>query len=86
MGINHRLIAIGEPEQNGKVERSHRIDEEEFYSALEFKDREDRRKRLSYFIDHYNRYRPHGGIGWITPWEKLESFNLCELKQCVTHV
>jgi transposase InsO family protein len=85
-GINHRLIAIGEPTQNGKVERSHRIDEEEFYSALEFKDKKDRRIRFNWYIEYYNKQRPHGGIGWITPWEKLESFNLVKIKQCVTQV
>jgi transposase InsO family protein len=27
-GVRHKLIPIGKPEQNGKVECSHRIDEE----------------------------------------------------------
>jgi transposase InsO family protein len=85
-GINHRLIDVGEPTQNGKVERSHRIDEEEFYSALKFKDKTDRRKRFNWHIEYYNKQRPHGGIGWLTPWEKLESFNLMKIKQCVTQV
>lgn len=31
-GIRHRYITPRRPEQNGKVERSHRIDEEEFWS------------------------------------------------------
>ena len=31
-GIRHRYIKPRRPQQNGKVERSHRIDDEEFWS------------------------------------------------------
>jgi transposase InsO family protein len=34
-GIEHRYIKPRSPRLNGKVERSHRIDEEEFYPMLE---------------------------------------------------
>ena len=34
-GINHVYIKPRRPRLNGKVERSHRIDEEEFYRMLE---------------------------------------------------
>jgi len=29
------------------------------------------RDGISGFIDHYNNWRPHQGIGFITPYEKL---------------
>lgn len=35
-GIEHRYIRPRRPQQNGKVERSHRIDHEEFWSRQEF--------------------------------------------------
>jgi hypothetical protein len=34
-GIGHIYIRLATPRLNGKVERSHRIDEEEFYRLLE---------------------------------------------------
>jgi len=44
MGIEHYLIDPGKPAQNGKVERSHRTDQESFYNQLEFK---------SYVVDYF---------------------------------
>ena len=35
-GIRHRYIQPRHPEQNGKVERSHRIDAEEFWGRRNF--------------------------------------------------
>ena len=37
-GIRHRYIRPRRPQQNGKVERSHRIDHEEFWSRQTFPD------------------------------------------------
>jgi transposase InsO family protein len=37
-GIRHRLIKPRTPQLNGKVERSHRIDGERFYSRFKFAD------------------------------------------------
>jgi hypothetical protein len=36
LGISHRKTKIRSPEENGKVERSHRTDEEEFYRTHRF--------------------------------------------------
>jgi transposase InsO family protein len=33
LGIKHRYIRPRRPQQNGKVERSHRIDQEEFWGS-----------------------------------------------------
>jgi Integrase core domain len=38
LGIRHRYIKPRRPQQNGKVERSHRIDQEEFWAAGDFAD------------------------------------------------
>ncbi len=35
-GIRHRYIKPRRPQQNGKVERSHRLDQEEFWSQHDF--------------------------------------------------
>jgi len=37
-GIRHRYIRPRRPQQNGKVERSHRIDNEEFWNRHRFQD------------------------------------------------
>ena len=37
VGILHRRIPRGCPESNGKVERSHRTDADEFYRRAQFK-------------------------------------------------
>jgi transposase InsO family protein len=56
------------------VERSHRIDQEEFYRMLEgvvidntglFND------RLQEWENFYNFSRPHGALGGQTPYERL---------------
>src|ERR1017187_3128392 len=36
-GIRHAYIKKGTPQLNGKVERSHRSDQEEFYQLLSYK-------------------------------------------------
>jgi transposase InsO family protein len=73
-GIRHKLIAIATPKQNGKVERSHRTDDEEFYNQREYRKPAKRRKELARHIDYYNKRRPNQALGWLTPLEKLRSF------------
>ena len=60
---------------NGKVERSHRVDDQEFYQLLDkggitddvhlFND------KLREWEDYYNYHRPHGALGGQTPFERL---------------
>jgi hypothetical protein len=60
---------------NGKVERSHRIDGEEFYRLLEgviIDDAEVFNDKLREWEDYYNYHRPHGGLGGQTPYERLK--------------
>ena len=73
-GIRHKLIPVATPKQNGKVERSHRTDDEEFYNQRGFCKLAKRRKELARHIDYYNKRRPNQALGWLTPLEKLRSF------------
>lgn len=71
-GIRHRLIKPRTPELNGKVERSHRIDGERFYSRYKFADEhalDNALKRV--WMPEYNELRPHGALGYLTPMEFL---------------
>ena len=45
MEIPHYLIDPGKPAQNGKVERSHRTDQEKFYDENKFKSFEDLKQK-----------------------------------------
>jgi len=73
-GIRHKLIPIATPKQNGKVERSHRTDDEEFYNQRGFRKPATRRRQLARFVRYYNNQRPNSALGWLTPLEKLRSF------------
>jgi transposase InsO family protein len=56
------------------VERSHRIDAEEFYQLLQGVVIDESGlfdERLREWEDHYNFTRPHGGLGGQTPYERL---------------
>jgi transposase InsO family protein/transposase-like protein len=73
-GIGHVYIRPATPRLNGKVERSHRIDGEEFYRMLDGVVIDDAgvfNERLREWEDFYNFNRPHGALGGQTPYERL---------------
>jgi len=70
-GIRHRCIPPGEKELNGKIERSHRIDEQFFYWKAPTDNLERFNAALASWLIIYNHDRLHGGLGFITPVEKL---------------
>jgi len=79
--IRHKLIKPRTPQLNGKVERSHRIDGERFYSRFKFGDEhalDDALKRL--WMPEYNELRPHGALGYQTPMTFLKR-RLSEIQQ-----
>jgi transposase InsO family protein len=70
-GIRHRYIRPRRPQQNGKVERSHRIDHEEFWSRHRFPDFETAETALRWWETHYNCHRLSIALNGWTPAEKL---------------
>jgi transposase InsO family protein len=73
-GIDHVKIKPRTPRLNGKVERSHRIDSEEFYRLIEGQVIDDTRlftDKLQEWEDYYNYHRPHGALGGQTLYERL---------------
>jgi transposase InsO family protein len=73
-GIEHHYIKPATPRLNGKVERSHRIDAEEFYRLLDGVIIDDTKlfnDKLQEWEDYYNYHRPHGGLDGQTPYERL---------------
>ena len=71
LNIQHYLIDPGKPAQNGKVERSHRTDQEHFYDQIKF----NSLKMLQYKLKLWNMYYndlEHCGLNGRTPNEMLK--------------
>lgn len=71
LGIRHAYIKRGTPQLNGKVERSHRSDQQEFYQLLSYKGDVDLEAKLDEWERFYNFHRPHGAFNGKTPYEAL---------------
>ena len=69
LGIKHKLIKPYTPRHNGKVERSHRKDQERFYYNKVFYSFEDLVNRSKYWIKEYNNF-PMRPLKWLSPNEK----------------
>lgn len=68
--IGHVYIRSATPRLNGKIERSHRIDADEFYKLLEGVVVDDTglfAERLQEWENFSTFDRPHGGLGGQTP-------------------
>ena len=66
LGIRHKLIRPYTPRHNGKVERSHRKDNEYFYATHKFYSFEDFKKQLAVHLRWYNSF-PMRPLRWKSP-------------------
>lgn len=64
--ITHKLIRPFTPRHNGKVERSHRKDNEYFYATHKFYSFEDFSKQLAVHLKRYNSF-PMRPLAWKSP-------------------
>lgn len=71
LGISHRKTKVCSPEENGKVERSHRTDQEEFYGINRFVSIKHCMQLLQQWEKEYNEKRPHMALKGKTPKEYL---------------
>jgi transposase InsO family protein len=75
LDIRHVYIRPRTPRLNGKVERSHRVDDQEFYQLLDQDGISDDNhlfnEKLREWEDYYNYHRPHGALDGQTPYERL---------------
>ncbi|MCD8054939.1 MAG: DDE-type integrase/transposase/recombinase [Lachnospiraceae bacterium] len=77
--IIHKTIRPRTPWHNGKVERSHRSDQERFYNYLRFYSYEDLQIQVKRYLWRSNRI-PMSVLGWKTPIQKrqeLEAARFC---------
>jgi len=72
-GIKHKLIKPYTPRHNGKVERSHRKDNEYFYATHTFYSFENFKKQLAVHSRKYNNF-PMRPLNWKSPAVYLSSF------------
>ena len=75
--IIHYLIDPGKPAQNGKVERSHRTDQEMFYDRRKFKTLVGLKRAIKQWNNYYNNLE-HIALDGLTPNEALAKVqNVC---------
>ncbi|GHV01991.1 IS481 family transposase [Clostridia bacterium] len=74
--IYHQLIRAYTPRHNGKVERSHRTDQERFYNFLTFTSFDELKEKMGAWLNRYNR-TPSSALKnrigkhvWQSPLEK----------------
>ncbi|WP_170159620.1 integrase core domain-containing protein [Calidithermus terrae] len=79
-GKEHRIF-VGKPHLNGRVERSHRADREEFYEILQERFRSEQQgdrwteeavRQVPERCRYWNEEREHQALGWRTPKQALE--------------
>lgn len=69
LGITHQLIRPRTPRHNGKVERSHRNDQERFYNFLKFYSYSDLLVQMKRYLKRSNNI-PMQVLGWKSPMQK----------------
>lgn len=69
LNINHKRIRPRTPRHNGKVERSHRNDQERFYNHLSFYSYKDLLIQMKRYLYRSNNI-PMQVLGWKSPLEK----------------
>ena len=74
-GIKHKLIKPYTPRHNGKVERSHRKDNEYFYANHSFYSFNDFKNQLAVHSRKYNHF-PIRPLHWCSPYDYINSFLL----------
>lgn len=74
LGIRHKLIRPYTPRHNGKVERSHRKDNEEFYASHRFYSFDDFKAQLAVRERAYNNF-PIRPLNWQSPKHVLFAFS-----------
>lgn len=73
LGIQHKTIRPYTPRHNGKVERSHRKDNEYFYATHKFYSFDDFAKQLKVHNYKYNKF-PMRPLNWKAPIDYIKAY------------
>ena len=76
LGIQHKTIKPYTPRHNGKVERSHRKDNEYFYAIHKFYSFDDFAKQLKVHNYKYNKF-PMRPLHWKAPIDYVKAYIEC---------
>ena len=71
LNVHHKLIKPRTPRHNGKVERSHRNDQQRFYSYLQFYSYNDLLIQMKAYLKRSNNI-PMQSLNWLSPLEMRE--------------
>lgn len=74
LDIEHKLIRPRTPRHNGKVERSHRNDQNRFYNYLKFYSYDDLKRQMKVYLNRSNNI-PMQVLNWMSPIEKRNKIN-----------
>ena len=69
--IKHVVSRSHHPQTLGKCERFWKTVGKEFWDRANPKDLADARERFKHFVNHYNHFRPHQGIGGMIPADRF---------------
>ncbi|MCX5782614.1 MAG: DDE-type integrase/transposase/recombinase [Elusimicrobia bacterium] len=72
LGIKHICTRPYRPQTNGKIEAFWRIVQKEFFYPNSFASEQDIILNLGNFLFEFNHLRKHGGLNYITPFDKLQ--------------
>jgi len=76
LGLKHHHTHKSSPNENAVIERSFRTDEEELFWRIPraAKDIAELNDWYATYMRDYNTFRPHEGLGYLTPEEKLREY------------
>lgn len=84
LGIEHKLIRPRTPWHNGKVERSHRNDQERFYNHLKFYSYDDLKVQMKRYLNRSNKI-PMAVLGWRSPLQRRAEIASHSLNQSISY-
>jgi transposase InsO family protein len=71
--IRHLTTRPYRPRTNGKVERFHQTMAREWAYGVAYRSHHARNQALPYWLDHYNRQRPHSSLGGQPPLSRVHN-------------
>lgn len=86
LDIKHYLNKPGHPESNGRVERSHRTDDEEFYRVNPVKHPKEWQFLISDWQYFYNYQRAHMALKGLTPYQYWLNYQKQQTKEILKNV
>lgn len=70
-GVKHVVARSHHPQTVGKCERFWETVKEEFWERVKPQDLGNARERFQHFVNYYNHFRPHQGIGGMVPADRF---------------